>query len=54
MCAGLTFGLTEAILCLATLAQRFRVRPIAGYKVEPVCRLSLRPLGGLPVTVERR
>lgn len=54
ICAGLAFGLTESILCLATLAQRFRVRLATGTRVEPVCRLTLRPKSGLPVTVERR
>ena len=53
-CAGMNFGLDEAILCLAVLAQRFRVRPRPGYQVEPVCRLTLRPGGGLPVTLESR
>ncbi|ODN71127.1 cytochrome P450 [Methylobrevis pamukkalensis] len=54
ICPGLQFGLTEAILCLAILIQRFRVRVVPGTKVEPACRLTLRPRGGLPVTVERR
>lgn len=53
-CAGMNFGLDEAILCLAILAARFRVRPRPGYKVEPVCKLTLRPGGGLPVTLEAR
>ncbi len=54
LCPGLQFGLTEAILCLAILAQRFRVRMLEGHKVEPQCRLTLRPKGGLPVTLHRR
>ena len=53
-CAGMNFGFDEAMLCLAVLAQRFRVLPRPGYKVEPVCRLTLRPGGGLPVTIEPR
>ena len=51
ICAGLNFGMDEAVLCLAALIQRFRVIPRPGYKVEPVCRLTLRPNGGLPVSV---
>jgi cytochrome P450 len=43
ICAGQAFGLTEAILCLATLAQRVRLRLAADAVVEPVCRLTLRP-----------
>lgn len=54
VCPGLQFGLTEAILCLAVLAQRFRIRVVEGHKVEAACRLTLRPRGGLPVTLHRR
>ncbi len=54
ICAGLNFGLTEAVLCLAILAQNFTVRVRPGYEVKPVCRLTLRPEGGLPVTVTPR
>jgi cytochrome P450 len=54
ICAGLNFGLSESILCLAILAQRFRVHVRPGYRVEPVCRLTLRPSGGLPVTISSR
>jgi cytochrome P450 len=54
VCPGLQFGLTESILCLAILAQRFRLRVPEGHKVEPSCRLTLRPRGGLPVILHRR
>ena len=54
ICAGLNFGLDESVLCLAALIQRFRVIPRPGYRVEPVCRLTLRPNGGLPVSVTPR
>lgn len=54
VCPGLQFGLNEAILCLAVLAQRFHVRVADDFKVEPQCRLTLRPRGGLPVTLHRR
>jgi cytochrome P450 len=53
-CAGMAFGLTETILCIATLAQRFELRLAAGHKVEPICRVSLRPGDTLPMTVHRR
>lgn len=53
-CAGMSFGLTEALLCLATLAQTFTLRHQPGYEVKPVCRLTLRPDGGLPMTVHAR
>ncbi|HUA54740.1 MAG TPA: cytochrome P450 [Candidatus Sulfotelmatobacter sp.] len=51
ICAGAAFGLTEAVLCLATLAQRFRLRLQPGAAVQPVCRLTLRPGKRLPMTV---
>ena len=54
VCPGLQFGLTEAILCLAVIAQRLRVRVAEGHVVEPACRLTLRPRGGIPVTLHRR
>ena len=54
ICAGAAFGLTEAILCLATLAQRARLRLAPGAAVEPICRLSLRPGNELRMLVERR
>ncbi len=53
-CLGLRFGLTEGILCLATLANRFRAEVVAGHKVDIECRLTLRPHGGLPMHLERR
>jgi hypothetical protein len=46
--------LTEAILCLATLAQRARLRLAPGAVVEPVGRLSLRPGETLPMQLEHR
>lgn len=54
VCAGQAFGATEAVLCLATLAQRTRLRLAPGAVVEPVCRLTLRPGDRLPMLVERR
>jgi cytochrome P450 len=54
VCAGAAFGQTEAVLCLATLAQKARLRLAPGTKVEPVCRLTLRPGDALPMIVEPR
>ncbi|MEE3099341.1 MAG: cytochrome P450, partial [Pseudomonadota bacterium] len=54
LCPGLQFGLNESVLCLASLAQRFRVRVAEDRRVEPVCRLTVRPKGGLPVTLHPR
>jgi len=54
ICAGMSFGLTEAILCLATLAQKFSLRLKPGHVVNPICRLTLRPEGGMPMTILAR
>lgn len=54
VCAGQAFGLTEAILCLATLAQRVKLRLAPDAVVEPICRLTLRPGERLPMLVEHR
>lgn len=54
ICAGAAFGLTEAILCIATLAQRARLRLAPDAVVTPVCRLTLRPGDDLRMFVECR
>jgi cytochrome P450 len=54
ICAGAAFGLTEAILCVATLAQRARFRLTPDAVVTPVCRLTLRPGDDLRMFVESR
>ena len=54
VCAGLTFALTEAVLCLAVLAQRFSLRLLPDAAIEPVCRLTLRPGDQVPMSVHRR
>lgn len=54
VCPGLQFGRVEAILCLAILAQRFRIRVPENHAVRPLCRLTLRPQDGMPATVEAR
>ncbi|PZW51034.1 cytochrome P450 [Humitalea rosea] len=54
VCTGMAFGLTEAVLCLATLAGRFRLRLEPGAQVMPVCRLTLRPGDRLPMRLHHR
>jgi cytochrome P450 len=54
ICAGMAFGLTEAILCLATIGQSLRLQLEPGTDVQPVCRLTLRPGDDLPMIVSRR
>lgn len=50
-CIGANFALMEAQLILATLAQRFTPRLVAGHKVEPDPTFTLRPRDGLPMTI---
>lgn len=54
ICAGMSFGQQEAMLCLATLGQSFRLRLEPGREIKPVCRLTLRPEGGLRMRIEAR
>ena len=54
VCAGLTFGLTEAVLCLATLAQAHRLALAPEAVIAPVCRLTLRPGDAVPMRVVQR
>ena len=52
VCIGSTFAMQEASIVLATLVRHFRLELEAGHEVWPVQRVSLRPKGGLPMTVE--
>lgn len=52
ICIGAGFAMTEAILILATIAQRFRFRLKPGTIVRPVAKITLRPQDGLPMRVE--
>ncbi|MEN0087536.1 MAG: cytochrome P450 [Pseudomonadota bacterium] len=54
ICAGVSFGITESVLCLAVFAQQLRCRVPDTHDVRPVCHLTLKPEGGLPMHVERR
>ncbi|WP_269582345.1 cytochrome P450 [Roseibium sp. Sym1] len=54
ICAGLQFGMTEAILSLAILAQDFELKLKEGSDVQPVARLTLRPGATLPMTLHPR
>lgn len=49
-CIGQNFALTEATLVLATLAQRFDMHLVPGRRVQIAPAVTLRPLGGLPMT----
>ncbi len=53
-CIGEAFALAEIPIVLATLAQRFRLRPVPGRRIEARPLFTLRPHGGIWVTLERR
>jgi cytochrome P450 len=50
-CIGNTFGLMEARLVIATLAQKCRFELVPGSSVEPDALLTLKPKPGLRVVV---
>jgi Cytochrome P450 len=54
ICAGMAFGLTEAILSIATIAQNFMLRLVPGHRVEVSCRLTSRPGERLPMRLVAR
>jgi cytochrome P450 len=54
VCIGQSFAMMEATLLLATIASRFRVVVDAEREVTPFPSITLRPQGGVPVTVTRR
>src|SRR5215212_1530500 len=54
LCIGNYFATMEAVLILATIAQRFRLRLAPGHEVEVLPALSLRPKHGLKMTLEAR
>ncbi len=53
-CIGESFAWMEAVLALATIAQRWHVRPVAGQKIELQPKITLRPKNGIQATVVPR
>lgn len=54
ICIGAGFAMTEALIILAMLGQRYRLHLAEGFPVEPVGLITLRPRHGLRMTLERR
>ncbi len=54
VCIGKSFGITESVLAIALIAQRFRLTLPANADVKHECRLTLRPKGKLPMTMKLR
>jgi cytochrome P450 len=53
-CIGEAFAWMEGVLVLATLAQRWKLRHDERHKVVAEPLFTLRPKGGMPMTVEAR
>lgn len=53
-CIGNSFAMMEAILLLATIAQKFSLRLAPGQNVEPFPSITLRPKGGIRVVLHSR
>jgi cytochrome P450 len=51
LCIGNEFALMEAQLALAMTVQRYRLELVPGTRIEPESRVTLRPRGGVPMTV---
>ncbi len=53
-CIGASFAMMEAVLVLATIAQRFQFCPFRGQSTEPVASMTLRPKTGVWVELRIR
>ena len=54
ICIGASFALQEAVIILSTLLARFRFERIPGREPQPRMILTLRPHGGVWLTVRPR
>jgi cytochrome P450 len=53
-CIGESFAWMEGVLLLATIAQKWRLKLVAGHPVEPEPLITLRPKHGMLMHLERR
>lgn len=53
-CIGSVFALQEAMIVIASIVREFELHVVPGHQVWPLHRITLRPRGGLPMTVRRR
>ena len=53
-CIGESFAWMEGVLLLATIAQKWRLKLVAGHPVEPEPLITLRPKHGMRMHLERR
>jgi cytochrome P450 len=53
-CIGNHFAMLEAVLIVATVASKWRLNLVPGAPIIPQPRVTLRPKGGLLMTIQRR
>jgi cytochrome P450 len=53
-CIGASFATMEAVLVLATIAQRYQIRVAPDWPVEPLPTITLRPKHGIKVVLTQR
>jgi cytochrome P450 len=53
-CIGNNFAVMEAVLLLATIAQKFRIRLASGKSIVPAASITLRPKTGIWGKIEAR
>lgn len=54
VCIGQTFAMIEAVAVLATLVRGVTLEPDPGHRLRLLVRVSMRPQGGLPMTLRLR
>jgi cytochrome P450 len=54
ICIGSSFAMMQTMLVLATVAQKFQMKPVAGNQTLPNPSLTLRPQGGVRVMLSQR
>jgi cytochrome P450 len=54
VCVGASLAMTQMVIAVAVLAQRFRFRLVPGQQVEPKAWINLHPGRGIKMTVEPR
>jgi cytochrome P450 len=54
VCIGQAFAQTETVAILATLMRGAVLEPDPGHRVRPLMRVSMRPQGGMPMTLRLR
>lgn len=53
ICIGMAFAQAEGLIVLSHWLARFTFRPAMGHTVTPHAHATLKPLGGMPLIVER-